>query len=132
MNDDFQRKAVQFQIMETNIKALQAKSDDISQRIEEGLSTRHAIEELKGAKPTGALIPLGSGNFAAGRIENTDEIIVGLGSGVAVKKSREEALAFLDISIKELEGSLDEMRNQIMSIAFQMEKLQGELEGMQK
>jgi prefoldin subunit 5 len=67
MNDDFQKKAVQFQILETNMKALQAKSDEISQRIEEGMSTRHAIEELKDAKPAGALIPLGSGNFATER-----------------------------------------------------------------
>jgi prefoldin alpha subunit len=132
MKEDFQKKVVQFQILESNLKALQEKADELNQRIEEIQSTKTAIEELKQIKPSNALIPLGSGNFVSGKIENVEEVIIGIGSGIAIKKKREDAIIVLDNTMKELERSLDDVRNHIMSIALQLEKLQEELEKLQK
>lgn len=132
MKEDFQKKVVQFQILESNLKALQEKADELSQRIEEAQSTKTAIEELKQIKPSNALIPLGSGNFVSGKIENTEEVLIGIGSGIAIKKKREDAIIVLDNTLKELEKNLDDVRSQIMSIALQLEKLQEELEKLQK
>jgi len=132
MKEDFQKKVVQFQILESNLKALQEKADELNQRIEEIQSTKTAIEELKQIKPSNALIPLGSGNFVSGKIENAEEVIIGIGSGIAIKKKREDAIIVLDNTMKELERSLDDVRNHIMSIALQLEKLQEELEKLQR
>lgn len=132
MKEDFQKKVVQFQILESNLKALQEKADELSQRMEEAQSTKTAIEELKQIKPSNALIPLGSGNFVSGKIENTEEVLIGIGSGIAIKKKREDAIIVLDNTLKELEKNLDDVRSQIMSIALQLEKLQEELEKLQK
>lgn len=132
MKDDMQNKIVQFQVLESNLKALQEKAEEISQRVEEMQGTKVAIEELKQMKPSSALIPLGSGNFVAGRIESTDEVIVGVGGGIAIKKKREEAIAVLDDTLKELEKALDDIRGQSMTIAMQLERLQEELEKLQK
>jgi len=131
-NDDIQKKMVQFQIMEANLKALQEKTEEITQRVAEIESTRSAIEELKCIKPTSALIPLGSGNFVSGKIENTEEVIVGIGSGVAIKKKREDALAILDNTLKEFNKNLDGMRDQMTTIALGMERIQQDLEKYQK
>ena len=127
-----QKKVIQFQILEANLKALQERSDVLAERIEEIQNTKAAIEELKQVKPTKALIPLGSGNFISGKIEDTEDVIVGVGSGVAIKKKREDAVAILDDNLKELEKSLDDMKNQIMSIALQLERIQEEVEKLQK
>jgi prefoldin alpha subunit len=132
MKEDFQKKVVQFQILESNLKALQEKADELSQRMEEVQSTKTAIEELNQIKPSSALIPLGSGNFVSGKIESTEEVLIGIGSGIAIKKKREDAIIVLDNTMKELERSLDDVRNQIMSIALRLEKLQEELEKLQK
>jgi len=132
MKDEMQKKVIQFQILEANLKALQERSDVLAERIEEIQNTKAAIEELKQVKPTKALIPLGSGNFISGKIEDTEDVIVGVGSGVAIKKKREDAVAILDDNLKELEKSLDDMKNQIMSIALQLERIQEEVEKLQK
>ena len=108
MKEDFQTKMIQFQVLETNLKSLQQKADEVGERVEELQSTKAAIEELGSAKPSGALIPLGSGNFVSGRIENTDEIIVGIGGGVAIKRKREEAIGVLNSTLNEMEKSLDD------------------------
>jgi prefoldin alpha subunit len=132
MKEDLQKKIIQFQVLEANLKALQEREEIISDRIAEIENTKAAIEELKKAKPSKALIPIGSGNFISGKIEDTEEIIVGIGSGVAIKKKREDAIAILDSNFKEFEKNLNELRNQSTAIALQLAKIQEEVEKSQE
>jgi prefoldin alpha subunit len=132
MNDDFQKKIIRFQMMEANLKALQDRAGMLSERVQEIESTKNSIEDLKNVKPSSALIPIGSSTFVHGKIESSDEVIVGIGGGIAVKKKREDAVATLDNALKEMEKNLDEIKVQITNLAFEMEKLQEELERLQK
>jgi prefoldin alpha subunit len=75
---------------------------------------------------------LGSGNFVYGSIENCEDIIVGVGSDVAIKKKREKAIEFLDSRIKELESNLNIILKQSSAFMMQLEKIQQELESLQK
>jgi prefoldin alpha subunit len=132
MNDDFQKKVIQFQMMESNLKALQDRANLLSERVQEIEVTKNSIEDLKNVKPGSALIPIGSSTFVHGRIENSDEVIIGIGGGIAVKKKRDDALRTLDEALKEMDKNLDEAKGQITNLAFEMEKLQEELERLQK
>lgn len=132
MKEDLQNLVVQFQILEANLKALQERAVILTERIEEIEKTKIAIEDLKQTKPTKALIPLGSGNFISGTIENTENIIVGVGSGVAIKKKKEDALAILESRLKEIEEDLRNITNQSTNIALELEKIQGKIEKLQK
>jgi len=132
MKEDLQKLVIQFQILEANLKALQERAVILNERIEEIEKTKIAIEDLKQAKPTKALIPLGSGNFISGTIENTEDIVVGVGSGVAIKKKKEDALAILESRLKEIEEDLINVTSQSTSIAFELEKIQEKIEKLQK
>ena len=132
MKEDLQKLVIQFQILEANLKALQERAVILNERIEEIEKTKIAIEDLKQAKPTKALIPLGSGNFISGTIENTEDIVVGVGSGVAIKKKKEDALAILESRLKEIEEDLRNITNQSTNIALELEKIQEKIEKLQK
>jgi prefoldin alpha subunit len=132
MKDDVQKKIVQFQILEANLKVLQEREELINERLAEIENTKAAIEELKKTKPGKTLIPIGSGNFISGKIDDTEELIIGVGSGVAIKKKREDAAEILDSKFKEFEKGLNELRNQGTTIAFQLAKLQEEIEKSQE
>jgi prefoldin alpha subunit len=132
MKDDVQKKIVQFQILEANLKALQEREELINERLAEIENTKAAIEELKKTKPGKTLIPIGSGNFISGKIDDTEELIIGVGSGVAIKKKREDAAEILDSKFKEFEKDLNELRNHGTTIAFQLAKLQEEIEKSQE
>ena len=132
MKDDVQKKIVQFQILEANLKVLQEREELINERLAEIENTKAAIEELKKTKPGKTLIPIGSGNFISGKIDDTEELIIGVGSGVAIKKKREDAAEILDSKFKEFEKDLNELRNQGTTIAFQLAKLQEEIEKSQE
>jgi prefoldin alpha subunit len=130
--EDIQKKVIEFQILEANLKMLQERANVINQKAEELEKTRVAIEELKDTKPSKALIPLGSGNFVNGSIENSENIIVGIGSGVAIKKKREESIKILDDRIKDLENDLNDISKQSTAIIIQLEKVQQDIEKLQE
>jgi len=78
------------------------------------------------------MIPLGSGNFVFGKIDDAENIIVGAGAGVAIKKNKKEAMGILESRIGELENSLRGLTGQSQLIVEQLEKLQSEIEKLQK
>lgn len=130
--EEIQKKAVQFQILESNLKMLQERAGEIGQRLEEFHKTKEAIDELKSVKPEKAMIPLGSGNFVFGTVENSNEIIVGIGSGIAVKKKREDALNILEAKIKESQDAMNDITNKSQSLIQSLEKIQLEIQDLQK
>lgn len=132
MKDDFQKLVVQFQILEANLKALQERADMLNETVAEIEKTKMALEELEKTKPSKSLIPLGSGSFVAGKIENTEDVIIGVGSSVAINKKREDAVVILDTRLNELEGNLSDVTKQMTKTAFELEKIQEEVESMQK
>ncbi len=130
--EDLQKKLIEFQILDANLKMLQEKAGVINQKLEELQKTRAAIEELKNTKPNKTLVPLGSGNFIYGSIENCEDIIVGIGSGIAIKKKREKALEVLDSRIKNFEKDIEQILKQSSVFVIQLEKVQQEIEKLQK
>jgi len=130
--EDLQKKLIEFQILDANFKILQERAEILNKKLEELQKTGAAIEELKITKPNRALIPLGSGNFVYGNIEDCEEIIVGVGSGVAIKKKREKALETLDGRVKEIEKNLNDVLKQSSAFVIQLEKVQQEIEKFQK
>jgi prefoldin alpha subunit len=130
--EDMQKKIMEFQILDTNLKMLQERAEMVGQKLEDLQRTKVAIEELNGTKPNKALVPLGSGNFVYGNIENCEDVIVGVGSDVAIKKKREKALEVLDSRIKELEDNLNAILKQSSLFVAQLEKVQQEVESFQK
>ena len=45
--DDLQKKIVEFQILDTNLKMLQERAESVNQKLEDLQRTKTAIEELK-------------------------------------------------------------------------------------
>jgi len=130
--EDLQKKIMEFQILDSNLKMLQERAEIFSQKLEELQRTREALEELKKTKPEKALIPLGSGNFAYGSIDNCEDIIYGIGGGVALKGKSEKAVENLDKRIDDIEKNLNDMIKQITLFVSQIEKTQRDIESLQQ
>ena len=130
--EELQRKILEFQIFESELRTIEGREDLLLRNLEEFNRTRLAIEELKNTKPDMALIPLGSSNFIHGKITDSDTVIVGIGANIAVKKSKEHALEILDNRIKDLEHTSEKLASQAQNIFEKLRYLQIEIEKMQK
>lgn len=76
-----------------------------------------SVENAKLSKPSlekereinNAFIPLGAGIFASGKITDSKEVLVMTGAGIAVKKSIDDAIVFLDDKIEILTAAFKEL-----------------------
>jgi len=130
--EDIQKKIVEFQVLEANLKILQDRTEKLNEKMEEFQSTRMAIEELKETKPNEALIPLGSGIFVTGNVEKSENLIVDIGSGIVLKNSREKVTEIIENKIKELEKDIKNITEQSMFIILRLEKIREDVEKTQK
>lgn len=130
--EDIQKKIVEFQVLEANLKILQDRTEKLNEKLEEFQSTKMAIEELKETKPNEALIPLGSGIFVTGNVEKSENLIVDIGSGIVLKRTRSETTEILENKLKEAEKDIKNITEQSMSIILRLEKIREEVEKTHK
>ena len=65
--------------------------------------------DIEGKESVEAFVPVGAGSFVKGELKNTDEIIISIGAGLAVKKDAAGAREILSGQKDELKDSLDKM-----------------------
>lgn len=108
--------------MVTELNQLQKQGETITQQIEQ-LNTslqdvttaQEAVEGIKGSIGKETLIPIGAGCFITAELKSED-VIVGVGAEVAIKKSREETL-------ETLKKDKEEVENLIKSLSEQLDKI---------
>ena len=129
--EELQKKVLQFQFMENNLKTLQERAQLVTQRMDEIQRTMIALEDLDKTKPNKALIPIGSGNFVQGSIENTEEVLVNVGSGIIVRKKKQESKKMLEEQIKEFEKVLQQISTSAQTILIELQKIQEDIQKIQ-
>lgn len=67
------------------------------------------LDDLKGNDAVEAFVPVGAGSFIRGELKDTDEIIISIGAGYAIKKDVEGAKEIVAGQKKDLEDNLDKM-----------------------
>ena len=67
------------------------------------------LEDIEGKESVEAFVPVGAGSFIKGELKSTDEIIVSIGSGIAIKKDADGAREILAGQKDDLKDSLDKM-----------------------
>jgi len=81
-----------------------AKQQELIQlAVEEHVRARETIKEIaKGAAGDEVLVPLGADSYIHAKISDNKDAIVGVGSGVSIRRSPEEAEKILDTKIDDL------------------------------
>ncbi|NYT18227.1 MAG: prefoldin subunit alpha [Methanobacteriales archaeon] len=75
------------------------------------------LGELEGKEGVETFVPIGAGSFLITEIKNTEEIIVGVGAGAAIKKKVGDAQESIKEQKEELEGLLNRMMGDLQKIS---------------
>ena len=86
------------------------------------------LEDLKDKDSVEAFVPIGAGSFMKGEIKKTDEVIMSVGSGVAISKDLEGAKETISTQKKELEDNLDKMLANLQQVSDIIGKLSPQAE----
>ena len=91
--------------------------------------TANAIESVRAAEGE-ALMPVGAGVFVRARIEPESTLVVSVGSGVSVEKTRDSTLLHLEARSKELVAAGNEAAGQLGQVQQQMQRIRTEIDSL--
>ncbi|WP_048191307.1 prefoldin subunit alpha [Methanobacterium sp. SMA-27] len=97
-------------------EVLQQQIDTLNATITELQVAMDTLETVKGEDNKETLVPIGAGSFLITELKNTEEVIIGLGAGVAVKKTVDDAKETIAEQKKELEELKEKMASDLQKI----------------
>jgi len=115
---EYQVLQAQAQLLAQNLELLNLARAEV-QTVKETLENLKKVEE---EKPE-ILVPIGAGSFLKGIIVDKNNAIVSVGSGYAVEKNIDDAIAFLEERIREY----DEAIRKTQEALAELEKKVGEV-----
>lgn len=85
------------------LEGLAKQQELIQLAVEEHVRARETIKEIaKGAADDEVLVPLGADSYIHAKVSDNKDAIVGVGSGISIRRSPEEAEKILDAKIDDL------------------------------
>ena len=117
-----QQLLYQMQMLENMFGELTQKQNSIINIIREANSAIHSIKGTSTQSESDNLVPLGLGAFMKTKANSDEKIIMNVGSGVAVEKTHDNAINYLESRLKELEIALQDTNQQRQQIAANLEQ----------
>ena len=126
----------QMKLYEAYLNDIDTRESSVARLMEEARLAIEAIKSISGQEPAQTLMPIGIGVYMQTSTSPSNKLLISIGSGVAIEKSKDDAVAYIESRLKELEVALRSMLSQKQEIAARMEQMRTEanavLQKMQK
>lgn len=117
----------QSKILEAYMNDILTKETTVTRLITEAHLASEAIQELSSTTQDESLVPIGIGVYLKVTVPQVTSLLVNVGSGVTIEKSKENAKNYVELRIKEFELALKQLQSQKEQIAMRMNQLQNEV-----
>jgi prefoldin alpha subunit len=117
----------ELRLLEEQLNYLQSRIQIISAQVQEHIGAAVTMKDLKEEQGRETLIPIGAQLFVRGSIADTSKVFIGLGAGVSVEKTVEQASADLESRVAGLQKVLADSRNDYMNLGDRINKLRSQL-----
>jgi prefoldin alpha subunit len=105
----------------------------LEQHIHELLIVEDCLNNVKDLKKGNKiLVPLGSGIFVNGNLEDNNEVLLNVGGGVVVKKNFEDAKSLVSKQIEEIRGVFVNLEGEANAILERQAFLRDEINQLSK
>jgi len=129
--ETLRRLVLELQILEGTADTLQTRLNFVNAAITELQMANETIEGLKNEEVgTLILVPIGGGSYAKARIDDTKNLIVGIGADVSTEKDVNSAQEDVGTRILELEKARTAVQKQLNEVVIQGGRLQNQIRAM--
>lgn len=118
VEDELRRLSVEIRFLEQTAEALSSRINMVNAAIADltyAMMTMEGLEKQKGSMEI--LVPIGGNSYINAKIESVDKVTIGIGAGVSVEKSLQEAKEMINRRLEELEKSRDSLQQQLSQVA---------------
>jgi prefoldin alpha subunit len=98
----------QMQMLETYFADLSQRESTLLNVLREAISAIESIKSLRQKPDSDSLVPIGMGTYVQTKISSNDKIVMNIGAGIAVEKTYDSAINYLEARIKEIEIALQD------------------------
>jgi prefoldin alpha subunit len=118
-NDEEIRKiSVELRFLEQTAEALQSRLSMLNAVTQDLTYANMTLESLeKERENSELLVPIGGTSYIRAKLDNPDKIIVGIGAGVSVEKTRQEAKDVIKKRLEDLERARTSTQQQFAQVA---------------
>jgi prefoldin alpha subunit len=120
----------QSRILEAYMNDIITRETTVTRLIEEARLASSAVQSITGESEVESLMPVGIGVYVRALIPPVKKLLINVGAGVTVEKSREDTITYIESRIKEFEIALRQLTNQKQQIEMRMEQIQNQVNQM--
>ncbi len=120
-DDKLQAMVSQLRMIESYLNEIGSRESLSVRAAAEARASIEAVRAVTSSDTNDFLIPLGGGLMVQSSIARPKKVVVGIGAGITMEKDPEDAIAFVDERIKELEKGLQELGSQRLGLTKQYE-----------
>jgi prefoldin alpha subunit len=120
----------QSRVLEAYMNDVMTRQVAVTRLMEEARLASSTIQNITSEAEVESLMPMGIGVYVKTIVPPIKKLLVNLGAGVAVEKSREDALNYVEARIKEYEVAARQLEAQRQEIAMRMDQLQSQINQM--
>ena len=89
-----------------------------------------AVQTIVDEKEVESLTPVGIGVYIKTLVPPIKKLLINVGAGVTIEKTKEDTVNYVEAKIKEFELGLRELLNQKQQLAIRMEQIQAQINQM--
>jgi prefoldin alpha subunit len=128
--DEVRRLIVELRVLEGTAEALQSRINLVDAVFAELNMAKQTLEGMEKENPDAAVfVPIGGGSYIKAKITDVDKVVYGVGAGVSIEKSLEEAKEGVDQRISELERTKRSLEQQLTQV---IRRIQEDRERLQR
>jgi prefoldin alpha subunit len=129
--EELRRISVELRFFEQTADALQSRLGMINALATDLAYANTVLEGLdKERENAELLVPIGGSSYIRARLDNPDRIIVGMGAGVSIEKTRQEAKEIIKKRLDDLEKTKMSMQQQFAHVADKINEDRDKLEAL--
>ncbi|MBT6995296.1 prefoldin subunit alpha [Candidatus Woesearchaeota archaeon] len=112
-NQQDQQKLMAQQLMMQQVQQMEQQIAAVGQQISDLHALKDNLKELKELKNRKIQTPLGSGIFIESELKDASKVLMGVGSGVIVRKDTNSAVEVIEKQSEELNKLSKQMQNEL-------------------
>lgn len=116
--EEFRRLNMELRLLEQTAEALQSRMNMVNSAVADLTYAQMTLDGLeKENEKSELLVPIGGTSYIRAKLDNPDKIIVGMGAGVSVEKTRQEAKEIIKKRQQDLDKAKTSVQQQFAQVA---------------
>jgi prefoldin alpha subunit len=114
----------QARVLEAHLNEIVAREAAVNRLLEEAKLASSAVQEVQSETEIESYVPVGVGVHMKVSVPPVKKLLINIGAGVAIEKSREDTINYIESRLKEFEIALKQLIGQKQQISLRMEQIQ--------